>query len=130
MKPGGSSQKARTRPSNAAKNKLTAATTAKNTFGAIASELIAKLEDEGKAPATIDKQKWFLQDLAADLTSRPITEITAAEILVVLKNVEKRGHRETARRLRGAIGRVFRFAIAGLRAETDPTFALPQPVFE
>jgi hypothetical protein len=105
-------------------DQLRAATAGKNTFGAIVSELITKLEDEGKAPATIDKQKWFLQDLAADLSSRPITEITAAEILVVLKSVEKRGHRETARRLRGAIGRVFRYAIATLRAENDPTFAL------
>jgi integrase len=105
-------------------DRLRASTAASNTFGAIASELITKLEDEGKAPATVDKQKWFLQDLAADLTPRPITEVTAAEILVVLKKVEKRGHRETARRLRGAIGRVFRFAIATLRAENDPTFAL------
>jgi integrase len=105
-------------------DKLRAATAASNTFGAIASELITKLEDEGKAPATIDKQKWFLQDLANDLTSRPITEVTAAEILVVLKKIEKRGHRETARRLRGAIGRVFRFAVATLRAVNDPTFAL------
>src|SRR5947209_3417855 len=71
-------------------DQLRATTAGKNTFGAIASELITKLEDEGKAPATIDKQKWFLQDLAADLTTRPIAEITAGEILVVLKKVEKR----------------------------------------
>src|SRR5216684_1663514 len=41
-------------------DKLRAATAGKNTFGAIVSELITKLEDEGKAPATIAKQKWLL----------------------------------------------------------------------
>lgn len=41
-------------------DRLKAQTQAANTFGEIASELINKLEAEGKAPATIDKQKWFL----------------------------------------------------------------------
>jgi hypothetical protein len=105
-------------------DRIRAQTAARNSFGAIADELIEKFEEERKAPATIDKQKWFLQDLAGDLTFRPIAEVSAAEILVVLRKVEKRGHKETARRLRGAIGRVFRYAIATLRAEDDPTYAL------
>lgn len=90
-------------------DKIKAQTAAENTFGAIAADLISKLEEEGKAPATIDKQKWFLEDLASDLNPRPITDITAAEILMVLRKVEKRGHKETARRLRGAMlaSRVF-----------------------
>jgi len=41
-----------------------------------------------------------------------------------LKRVEKSGRRETAHRLRGIIGSVFRLAIVSLRAPTDPTFAL------
>lgn len=105
-------------------DKIKSAVAAKNTFGAIAMEVIRKLEDEGKAPATLDKQKWLLQDLAADLTPRPITQISAAEILMVLRTVERQGFKETARRLRGSIGRVFRYAIATLRAENDPTYAL------
>jgi hypothetical protein len=85
-------------------DKVKAEIAARNTFGAIAAELIEKIEQEGKAPATIDKQKWFLQELASDLAPRLVAEITAAEVLVVLRTVEKRGHKETARRLRGAIG--------------------------
>ena len=42
----------------------------------------------------------------------------------VLKEVEARGTHETARKLRTAIGDVFRFAIATARAENDPTVAL------
>jgi hypothetical protein len=41
-----------------------------------------------------------------------------------MKKDEKSGRRETARKLRGIIGTVFRFAVATLRAPTDPTYAL------
>jgi integrase len=63
-----------------------------------------------------------LQDLAKPLANRPIAEITPAELLDLLKRVEKSGRRESARRLRGVIGSVFRLAVVSLRATTDPTF--------
>jgi integrase len=66
----------------------------------------------------------MLLDLASPLSKRPIAEIAAAEILIILKKYEKAGLRETARRLRGVIGAVFRLAVATLRASADPTFAL------
>ena len=105
-------------------DKLTAATAANNTFGAIAQERIKTLEESGAAEATLIKNRWLLLDLAAPLTDRPISEITPAEILVILKRLETSGRRETARRLRGVIGAVFRLAVATLRASTDPTYAL------
>ena len=40
-----------------------------------------------------------------------------------LKRVEKSGRRETARRLRGVMGAVFRLAVVTLRAHGDPTYA-------
>jgi integrase len=105
-------------------NKLTAAIAARNTFAAIVEEHLKTLENNHAAPATISKTRWLLQDLAAPLAKRPIAGITPAEILVVLKKIELSGRRETARRLRGALGTVFRLAIATLRATNDPTFAL------
>ena len=83
-------------------NRIKSATAAQNTFGVIANELIDKLELERKSPATLAKQKWLLEDLASGLTDRPIMEITAAEILVVLRKAEQRGRRETARRCHAA----------------------------
>jgi hypothetical protein len=41
-----------------------------------------------------------------------------------VRSLEKTGRRETARRLRGAIGTIFRRAITTLRATNDPTYAL------
>ncbi len=95
-----------------------------NTFGAIADELIAKMERERKAVRTIAKVTWLLGIARPDLGQRPIADITAAEVLRVLKAVDDRGNHETAKRLRATIGGVFRYAIATTRAENDPTYAL------
>lgn len=105
-------------------DRIAAATSARNTFGAVAAEHIANLEANGAAPSTISKNRWLLEDLAAPLAKRPIADIVAAEILDLLKRIEKSGRRDTARRLRGTIGTVFRYAIVTLRAESDPTQAL------
>jgi hypothetical protein len=105
-------------------DKIAAATAANNTFGAIAEEHIATLEGSGRAKVTIAKNRWLLCDLASPLSKRPIAEITPAEILIIIKKVEKLGQRETARRLRATIGRVFRLAVATLRAPIDPTYSL------
>jgi integrase len=105
-------------------NKLAAATTAQNTFGAVAAEHLANLDASGTAPSTMSKNRWMLQVLAAPLTDRPIAQIVPIEVLDVLKRIEKSGRRETARKLRGAIGSVFRYAIVTLRATNDPTAPL------
>jgi integrase len=107
-------------------DKIAAKTAANNTFGALAEEHLTNLEKRGKAEATMTKQRWFLRDLAAPLANRPIAEITPAEILVILKRLEANGRRETAKKLRSTIGRVFRFAVATLRASTDPTYPLKE----
>lgn len=105
-------------------DKIAAGTAARNTFGAVADEVLANKEANEASSSTMDKNRWLLKELAAPLCDRPIAEITAAEILDLLKRIEKSGRRETARRLRGAIGSVFRYAIVTLRATSDPTLAL------
>jgi integrase len=51
---------------------------------------------------------------------RPIIEIKAPELLMVLRRIESRGALETAHRVRAICGQVFRYAIATGRAERDP----------
>ena len=105
-------------------DKVAAETQARTTFKLIAEEHLQNMEDRDLAPTTLAKNTWLLMKLAEPLHSRPIAEITAAEVLHVLKGVEKSGRRETARRLRSMISGVFRHAIVTLRAESDPTDAL------
>lgn len=95
-----------------------------NTFGKVVAEVIANKEANEAASSTLSKNRWLLENLAAPLASRPIADITAAEILQLLKRIETSGRRETARRLRGLIGSVFRYAIVTLRATSDPTLAI------
>src|SRR5208282_5020772 len=96
----------------------------RNSFAVIADELLEKKRRDKKAAATLRKFEWFMSFALPALGSRPIDEISAREVLVVLKDVEARGIHETARKLRTAIGDVFRYAIATARAENDPTPAL------
>lgn len=95
-----------------------------NTFNVLADKLLEKDEKEGRAPATLKKKKWLLEQARPDIGNRPISEISAAEILVPLRKVEAKGNLETARRMRSTIGEVFRLAIANALAENDPTFGL------
>lgn len=104
--------------------KITAAIAERNTFGALVEEFLAAKEANGVSPSTIVKLKWLLTEVAAPLSTRPISQITPAELLDLLKRVEKSGRRETARRLRATISGVFRLAVVTLRAENDPTFPL------
>lgn len=105
-------------------DRITATTAAGNTFGVLAAENLAHMAADGAAESTIAQSRWYLEDLCAPLAKRPIADITSAEVLDLLRQVERSGRRETARKLRGAIGRVFRLAIVTLRAENDPTVAL------
>ncbi len=100
------------------------ATASANTFDAIATELLEKKRREAKADRTLGKLEWLLSLARPAIGARPITDISAPEVLGVLRIVESRGRHETARRLRATIGQVFRYAIATGRAEADPTSAL------
>jgi hypothetical protein len=91
-------------------DRLTAAASARSTFRAVAEEVLATLADSNAAGRTIEKNRWLLLDLAARLADRPVADITPAEVLALLKKVEKSGRRESAKRLQATIGRVFRLA--------------------
>jgi len=96
----------------------------RTTFKLVAEEYLRNSEERDLADATMRKKRWYLLDLAAPIHKRPIGEITSAELLHLLKSIERSGRRETAKKMRGAISAVFKLAIVTLRAENDPTFPL------
>jgi integrase len=97
---------------------------AASTFAVIADEVLQRMERERRAEATLTKTRWLLDFARPSLGDLPISDITAPQILAVLRKVEDRGRYETAKRLRSVIGGVFRYAIATGRAIADPTYAL------
>ncbi|MDB5556180.1 MAG: symbiosis island integrase [Rhizobium sp.] len=58
--------------------KINAATSARTKFGLIVEEVLERSQARN-APTTAEKNRWYLEDLAAPLAKRPIKEITAAE---------------------------------------------------
>lgn len=64
--------------------------------------------------------RWLLFLLEPALGSRPVDQISPAELLAALRKVEARGHLETAQRMRSLARRVFRYAASTTRASADP----------
>ena len=95
------------------------------TFEAISREVLEKKRRERRSETTVSKAAWLFGLATPALGPRPIAEITAAEILAVLRQVETRGRLETARRLRAIIGQAFRFAVAS-HAHRPIRIALPR----
>jgi integrase len=92
-----------------------------SSFRVVAQEVISKLEREGRAHVTLVKKRWLLDFAFPAFGDRPVAEITARELLALLREIEGRGLYETAKRLRSTCGMVFRYAIATGRAERDPS---------
>ena len=70
------------------------------------------------------KKLYHIETLAAPLHKCPIADITPAEILDLLKRIERSGRRETSKKLRGTMSGVFRLAVVTLRTSHDPTAAI------
>lgn len=70
-------------------------------------------------------------DIFPKLGNRPIADISASELLSVLRLIEKRGAIETMHRVKQICGQIFMYAIASSRAERNPAadlrMALPVP---
>jgi integrase len=104
--------------------KLEKANSAENTFKTLAAELLEKKRREDCAEMTLAKTEWLLSLALPTIGHRPIKDVSAADLLAILRAVESRGKYESANRLRATIGQVFRYAVATGRADSDPTGAL------
>ena len=94
---------------------------APTTFDVIADEFLEKRRLDGLAETTLSKKAWLLDFARKEIGVIPIAEIKPRDVLAVLRAIEAKGNYESAKRLRTTIGEVFRYAVATLRAETDPT---------
>ncbi len=104
--------------------KIAAKVGAANSFEAVAEEFLEKRAKEGLAKPTLTKNRWFLDLLRPSLGKLPVSEVSPHDVLHALRPVEQAGKRETANRMRSFASRVFRYAIATLRADTDPAHAI------
>jgi len=92
----------------------------KNCFESVAREWHTKFSanwTEDHAARTLTR---IQNDAFPWIGKRNINEITAPELLTVLRRVENRGALETAHRINQICGQIFRYAIATGKAERDP----------
>lgn len=108
----------------------------RDTFTKIANEFIReRLAD--KSPGHVNSFKRALEkDILAIIGNKDIRDISSADVLKVMQNTIKRVKKQsnhgsgevTAIANRKVIGAVMRYAIATLRAENDPTYAVRDAV--
>lgn len=92
----------------------------KNCFETVAREWHTKFSanwTKDHAERTLTRIK---NDAFPWIGNKNINDITAPELLSVLRRVESRGALETAHRINQICGQIFRYAIATGRAERDP----------
>jgi integrase len=94
---------------------------AENGFEVVAREWYARWSPGWSASHAATVIGRLNLDVFPRLGARPIGEITASEVLKMLRVIEFRGALETAHRVRTICGQVFRYAVSTGRAERDPT---------
>jgi integrase len=101
-------------------NKLQTALNSEHTFEAIAREWFAQRKHEWAEGTSRTHLKRLERHIIPKLGKRPIKEITAPEVLAMVRVVEGKGTLDTAKRLMQICGQVFMYAIATGRAERNP----------
>ncbi len=94
---------------------------AANSFEVIAREWYAKQETTWAKNHGARIIRRFERDVFPWIGGRPIAEISAPELLAVIRRIESRGAIETAHRALSNCGQVFRYGIATVRVERDPS---------
>lgn len=95
-----------------------------NTFEAVALEWIAK-KKPGWTPYYLRQVERFMQaDVFPKIGKLPIRSVTAAHLLEIVKLIEGRGAETVAVLVRQWASAIFRYAVATLRADSDPAAAL------
>ena len=102
-----------------------------NSFESVAREWFNEFKDTWAVSHSSKIIRRFERDVFPWLGKRPVSEITAPEVLEVLRRIKDRGALETAHRAKSDCGQVFRYGVQTGRCTRDVTYdlrgALPQP---
>lgn len=114
--------------------KATAGELAANSFEVICREWLEHKRSNIEEAQYLKAKARLEKDVFPWMGGRPITDITAPEVLTVLRRIDARGARYTAHKVKSEISQCFRYAIATGRAERDPCpdlkGAIPAPKTE
>lgn len=94
-----------------------------NTFEAVAIEWIDQHRDKWTGYYLRQVERFLKVDVYPYIGTLPIRQVTSAHLLEIVKRIEKRAP-TVALLVRQWCGAIFRYGVATLRAEYDPTAAL------
>ena len=94
---------------------------ATNSFEAVAKEWFSRHATNWVSSHADRIIRRLERDIFPWIGSKPIAEITAPQLLDVIRRIEERGALETAHRALQNCGQIFRYAVATGRAERDPS---------
>ena len=92
-----------------------------DSFEAVAREWFAKFSPTWTKEHAARILRRLSLNVFQWIGARPVGDITAPELLAVLRRIEASGRLETAHRVHQNCGQVFRYAVATGRAERDPS---------
>lgn len=92
-----------------------------NSFEVVAREWYAKFSPNWAEHHGDRIIRRFERDIFPWIGGKAIADVTAPELLAVMRRIESRGALETAHRALGNCGQVFRYAVATGRATRDPS---------
>lgn len=92
-----------------------------DTFEAVAREWFAKEAPGLSAGHVANVLAGLEKDTFPWIGGRPVREVMPSEVLSLARRIEARGAIETAHRVVGTCGRIFRYAVGTGRADSDPT---------
>ncbi|MDR1776210.1 MAG: tyrosine-type recombinase/integrase [Desulfovibrio sp.] len=92
----------------------------RNTFEIVAREWLEKQTPVWKPKHAAGTLRRLERHLLPTIGSRPIADISAPELLAMLRKIEAKGHVAQAHIIHRICGAVFRYAVATGRAERDP----------
>ncbi len=95
-----------------------------NSFEVVTREWFAKFSPNWTQDHGGRIMRRFERDIFPSFGAKPISEVTAPDLLAALRGIENRGRLETAHRARGNCAQVFRYAISTGRMTANPADAL------
>jgi integrase len=104
--------------------RLSSQTSNANTFEAVAREWVSKKSGSWTPYYQRQVTNFLAADVFPHIGKLPIRSVTAAHLLEVVRRVEARGAVSVALLVRQWSSAIFRYAIATLRADGDPSTAL------
>lgn len=102
-------------------DKLRVMSSLENSFQTVATEWATKQSNTWAPGHALDVKRRLETNIFPALGHRPIAEITAPELLAVVRKIESRGAHDLSHRVLGVCGQVFRYGVVTGRCTADPS---------